>query len=870
MTPKIIIISLALLLIGTVAGNKANAATPQISNIIPNSGPASGGTEVTIIGKNFVQGMEVFFGGIAATVVTFRSPSGVDCIVPGNIVSENTEPDKVGLVDVTISTPDGQTDTKSDGFQYTIVATPVIIPPLLPNEGHISGGTMVTISGYNFSNGVTVRFDDMDATEVTVVSSKKITCKTPEHEKAFVDVVVTNPDEQADTCEQCYSYFSGCPSSEREALIKLYNDTDGENWHDNSNWLGDPGTECSWKGIACNEDRTHVTEICLENNRLEGDIPASVGNLSELQILSLQTNYLSGPVPEEILNLTNLTDKQSDFRGNCLWTKDDASRSFLSSKQVGEEWEGSQRNCCVSENLTLRVSSVQTGIGVTGENLEIKLIGTGFDETTSAVVFQKNESGGQIGDGKNITDMSLVRETELHLTLSDISEAGSYSLRISGESQNCELSDAIVFEASADVEKQRDKKAIIIAGSGPYPGNALWKATLTCANKAYQTLITQGYTDDTIYYLNPETDIDITGDGITDVDGDATLDNLDKAIRSWAEEADELLIYMTGHGGDATFSLNTATTMQVLSAEELDGWLDTFQGTRGENIIFIYDSAMSGSFFPLMAPPMEKDRIFISSSSANERAWFLEDGKFSFSYFLWETLRVTGNIYSAFSAGKEMMKLDQTAILDADGNSVGNEDTDTSLVENRTVGLGRTSRTDLPHIGNISEEQTLECGENTVTIWVSNITSLNPIQRVWAVIIPPEISGDLSDPVTEMPSVNLTDEDKDGIYDGTYEADYDSFDKTGSYTIAVYVKDEKGDQSSPLQTAVIKDCKGEISGDDTVDLKDAIIALKLLAGDMTSLTIRSDYLELNMEIGGDGKIDLADVIFILRKLAGNL
>ncbi|QTA92263.1 IPT/TIG domain-containing protein [Desulfonema magnum] len=858
MAKKIIMAGLVLLTIGAFIRDNAHAAAvPDINVIVPNQGPASGGTEVTIIGKNFAEGAEVFFGSIAATVVIFRSASGIDCIVPGNTA---------GKAEVTVINPEGQSAvTDSDeGFLYKAVRTPVIIPPLVPDEGHISGNTLVTLKGANFKKGASVTFDGIQATEVKIVSDAEINCKTPEHEKGTVDVIVSHPDEEADICEQCYTYFTGCPLSEREALMELYNNTDGENWYDNINWLGDRGTECSWKGITCNEERTHIVEIRLDNNHLEGKLPAALGNLSELQVISLKTNYLSGSVPKEISNLLNLADRQSDFRGNCLWAKDSDVRDFLSSKQIGEEWEGSQRNCCVSQDMSLSVSSVHTEIGVTNENLDITLTGTGFGENASAAVFRKDENGELVGDEKEITDINLVSETELGLTLADISEPGAYSLKISAESETCELSDALVFEASEDMEKQKQKKAIIIAGSGPYSGNALWNATLTCANKAYHTLINQGYTDDTICYLNPETGIDITGDGVTDVDGDTTLENLSEAIKNWAEDADELLLYMTGHGGDNTFNLNSTTTMDILNAGELDGWLDTFQQTRDGKVILIYDSAMSGSFLPLMTPPSEKKRIFISSSSATERAWFLNDGKTSFSYVFWETLRVTGNLYSAFVNAKETMKADQTAMLDSDGNGIGNEDTDKNQIEKRMVGLGRSVRTELPHIGKVFEKETLGCGENSITLWASDIAFLNPIQRLWAIIIPPQASDDPTIPITDMPSVDLTDDNNDG----TYEADYENFTQTGIYKIFIYLKDEKGDQASPVESTVIQTCKGEVNGDNSVDLRDAVIVLKLLAGTNDSLTIRPDYIDSNIEVGGDEKISLADIIYILKKVAG--
>jgi len=39
---------------------------------------------------------------------------------------------------------------------------------------------------------------------------------------------------------------AGIPAAERDALTELYNSTDGDNWTNSTNWIGDAGTECSW------------------------------------------------------------------------------------------------------------------------------------------------------------------------------------------------------------------------------------------------------------------------------------------------------------------------------------------------------------------------------------------------------------------------------------------------------------------------------------------------------------------------------------------------------------------------------------------------------------------------------------------------
>lgn len=56
---------------------------PTISGVSPTSGPASGGTVVTITGTGFRAGATVLFGGVAASNV-FVSPDGtsITCTAP--------------------------------------------------------------------------------------------------------------------------------------------------------------------------------------------------------------------------------------------------------------------------------------------------------------------------------------------------------------------------------------------------------------------------------------------------------------------------------------------------------------------------------------------------------------------------------------------------------------------------------------------------------------------------------------------------------------------------------------------------------------------------------------------------------------------
>ena len=66
-----------------------------------------------------------------------------------------------------------------------------------PNSGSTAGGTSVTISGTNFVNGATVTIGGTAATNVAVNSGTTITATTPAHAAGVVNVVVTNPDDEA-------------------------------------------------------------------------------------------------------------------------------------------------------------------------------------------------------------------------------------------------------------------------------------------------------------------------------------------------------------------------------------------------------------------------------------------------------------------------------------------------------------------------------------------------------------------------------------------------------------------------------------------------------------------------------------------------
>ncbi|RKN04550.1 hypothetical protein D7036_12105 [Aquimarina sp. BL5] len=120
----------------------------------------------------------------------------------------------------------------------------------------------------------------------------------------------------------------GVSASEKQALIDLYNSTDGVNWRYSTNWLTDAPV-CDWYGVTVSNgkvtklslalngvagplpnnfsDLIHLESVTFERNALTGTIPSSIGNMTNLTFLHLGSNQLTGEIPASIGNLTNLT-----------------------------------------------------------------------------------------------------------------------------------------------------------------------------------------------------------------------------------------------------------------------------------------------------------------------------------------------------------------------------------------------------------------------------------------------------------------------------------------------------------------------------------------------------------------------------------
>lgn len=88
------------------------------------------------------------------------------------------------------------------------------------------------------------------------------------------------------------------------ALINLYNITDGDNWTNNSGWGNADGA--TWYGLTVEILAGNVINLILPNNNLQGIIPATIRELSQLEVLDLSQNQLLDIITPDIGQMNKL------------------------------------------------------------------------------------------------------------------------------------------------------------------------------------------------------------------------------------------------------------------------------------------------------------------------------------------------------------------------------------------------------------------------------------------------------------------------------------------------------------------------------------------------------------------------------------
>lgn len=195
--------------------------------------------------------------------------------------------------------------------------------------------------GYGATSGGPYTFDPANRTADKMSSSLSITGLSPGQPAYFAVRTVSLPNysnqstlisaESAEAATTSTPF--GLPDSEYNALVALYNSTDGPNWTNNTNWLT---ANPNWYGVTV--ENSHVTSVYLNCNNLSGNLPPQLGNLTELEWFDLSGNQLTGEIPSSIANLDMLM--WADLGYNALSCSDPDVVSHLAS--TDPDWQYTQ------------------------------------------------------------------------------------------------------------------------------------------------------------------------------------------------------------------------------------------------------------------------------------------------------------------------------------------------------------------------------------------------------------------------------------------------------------------------------------------------------------------------------------------------
>ena len=165
---------------------------PVVLAIAPAAGPTDGGQQVVITGTDFVAGATVTIAGVAANVTAAGA----------NAITATTGAHAVGQGNVVVTNPDGQSHTLPNAYDYVAP----VVTAVAPNGGTTAGGTHATITGDHFVDGAAVTFDGQAAGNVQFTDAQHLDATTPAHLSGPVNVVVTNPSNDAGTLVRGYLY----------------------------------------------------------------------------------------------------------------------------------------------------------------------------------------------------------------------------------------------------------------------------------------------------------------------------------------------------------------------------------------------------------------------------------------------------------------------------------------------------------------------------------------------------------------------------------------------------------------------------------------------------------------------------------------
>jgi len=167
-------------LLGLLSGSPAGC--PTVTGLSTPSGPAVGGTTVTITGSGFGTGIPVVHFGSAIAQVTSFSATSVTVVTPNVTFG--------GTAGVSVTTTGLAAGTSPVEAASTFTYLSPRVSSVVSNHGPLAGGGRVTINGSGFASGDSVTFGGSPASGVQVISPSRLSVVVPAGTQTTTPVAV--------------------------------------------------------------------------------------------------------------------------------------------------------------------------------------------------------------------------------------------------------------------------------------------------------------------------------------------------------------------------------------------------------------------------------------------------------------------------------------------------------------------------------------------------------------------------------------------------------------------------------------------------------------------------------------------------------
>ncbi|ETR70293.1 MAG: hypothetical protein OMM_08919, partial [Candidatus Magnetoglobus multicellularis str. Araruama] len=338
----------------------------------------------------------------------------------------------------------------------------------------------------------------------------------------------------------------------------------------------------------------------------------------------------------------------------------------------------------------------------------------------------------------------------------DLQSPNDISVDFSGNMYVTDQNRVQVFQEN---DMQSVQKAIIISGGWYLSNNQTMAAIDMSADAACHALRNRGYASGDILYIRGHT---------------SSVIEMQNAMREFAKNASNVIIFMIGQGDDNTFFLNA---WDQISYEQMKKLL---AGTTAQTITLIADFDGAGNY---LKKCLQNNLVTIASTQGNEKIYNSDEKSFFFSQFFWNAVFHGETIARAFVVTQKNLSATvshQHPALDANGNGIFNETEDMQLIQ----AIDRRNTISIPPRPNISQLTASITNEGRMTVQV-NVDAYTRVSQVKLSIL------------QDFPPYDIMEIQAFQMPPNGYYANTSSINTYGGYTITAFALHQTGLYSMP-------------------------------------------------------------------------